>query len=225
VNESLEKFLCSMQSPGEAERNLSFACLCSDAYLHGMAPAPVDRGLLALSKAVQAGVGEVALWGDERASRLSFEQQNIPLGPGAFSQILRRGALAPTVLRVNGQQLLSGFSRPLFREEIKQAGDLLGGFIDILPAGSRGLVELVDRGISFSLGALFPATRAILSVTPLKGAPWPSRLVLNSAIHQVIGEVWAQIQQTEDRLICQNKSLPPQLVERLKQALRKRRNP
>jgi hypothetical protein len=192
---ALETFLNKMRSQGEGDHDLAFSCTWSEARRYRMVPNPQDRGLVALSKAVESGAVEVSLLGDNRASCLIYGDQTCHLGPGAFSQVLRRGALAPTRLSVNGRPLVAGFRPPLYRQAIRPVGNLLGGVIDLLPAGRRGQVELVDRGISFQLGPLFGAIRVIAQVAPLQGAPWPTRLLLTPAVQAVVGQIWEQVRE------------------------------
>ena len=181
------------RSDGFCEPDLDFAVDLKRARRHSLLARPVDQGLLLLSRAVQSQVRHVYLDGNNQQCRLSYGVHSYQLGVGNFSQILRRGTFAPLNLWVNGKRLYSGVPQPLFRLPLSQTKNVKGGHVDILRRSKKGQVELIDRGISFPLGPIFGPVRVVARVTPQKGAPWPSRLVYDASLSELLLELSREV--------------------------------
>lgn len=194
MGSELEEFLRKMRPGGSTELDLSFGCLASQAYRHGLSPHPHDLGLVALSRAVERGVQNVYLVGDNRACQLAYESTLLTFGSGVFSQTVKRGLFAPVHLSINGKALTPAFTPPAHRFELKPKGRILAGFFDVLAPNVRGQVLLIDRGIAFPLGSVFGSARVLVRVAPLEGAPWPTRLILDKGVASVFREVLLQVQ-------------------------------
>lgn len=193
MGQQLDQFLRNLQAHGTPELDLTFRCPPSKAQHFGVAPHPADLGLVTLSKAVGSGATDVHLIGNNVACSLNYDDKSLRYGPGVFAQILKRGTLVPLNLSVNGRPLVPGFSRPTQRLRLKPSGRITSGFLDLLGPNQKGQVYLVDRGVSFNLGPLFGPIRVVAHVMPLRGAPWPSRLVIDEAVTSVVRDIWDQI--------------------------------
>lgn len=211
-----------MRAAGSGELDLDFTVDSVAARSLGVLPSPSDQGLVALAKAVSRGASNVSVTGDNERCLLQYDSIQIPLGPGALTTILRRGNMAPLQLSVNGLRLVPAAARPLSETRLQPEGAVLGGCLALLPGHQRGQVVLIDRGVSFRLGALFGATRVIAEVTPRRGRPWPSNLTLDSSLKQIL-EYLLKCCQALENSAAQELSEKPQLLGRLLSSVQQRR--
>ena len=213
--------IADLCSGGLCERNLHFSVDRSRAQAWRALPKASERGLLALARAIENGATKAWLHGNNEASVLQVQSTRFLLGPGAFSTLRERAAFAPVEWSINGRAAGYRAPRGIASSELSPEGDLLGGSIHLLERHQLGRVVVVDRGISFQFGPLLGATFAIVRVTPRQGKPWPTNLILDNSLRQILGSLIRQARALEEQSAKQVSGRPV-LLARLLNAVRQR---
>lgn len=195
-----------MREAGRVESDLAFSLDHEAGRRFGLLPNSSDRGLLFLAQAVVCGASRLVVSGTNVRCGVSYRDVSVVLGHGGLKTLVQRGSLAPLELLVNDLRVFTACRPGLVEVPLLPEGALLGGRLTLLPRHQKGQVVLLDRGVSFQLGPLLGATRALVRVSPRRGAPWPSRLLMDDSTREILRSLVRQCRALEARCFSRHPS-------------------